>query len=80
MGLFLHVGWENIADRHCIGTNGGYWVYQIPSEPGRGILSLPNKHSSWFLIYTYVLFNFFFFLQTECPEKFTRIPKRSLEV
>lgn len=30
-------GVENLADRHSIGTNGGYRVHQIPSKPGRGI-------------------------------------------
>ena len=34
--------WENIADRHGIRTNGGYWIHQIPSKPGRGIFHLPN--------------------------------------
>jgi hypothetical protein len=37
-------GWvrANIADRHGIRTNGGYWIHQIPSKPGRGIFHLPN--------------------------------------
>ena len=33
---------ENLADRHSIGTNGGYRVHQIPSQPNRGIFKLPN--------------------------------------
>ncbi|XP_061967417.1 transcription factor bHLH110-like isoform X3 [Populus nigra] len=28
---------KNIADRHGIRINGGYWIHQIPSKPGRDI-------------------------------------------
>lgn len=40
------------------------------------VLSLPNKHSSWFLIY--ISYSNFFFLQIKCPEQLARISKLQL--
>lgn len=36
VGVFCMWGVENISDRYRIRTTGGYWVHQVPSEPGRG--------------------------------------------
>lgn len=49
----LNVGgmdWRIFADRHSIGTNGGYWIYQIPSKPSRGIYVILNFTSSNILL------------------------------
>lgn len=42
---------ENLADRHSIGTNGGYRVHQIPSQPNRGIFNFPT----FFLIFGFLI-------------------------
>jgi hypothetical protein len=45
-------GVENLADRHSIGINGGYWVHQIPSQPNRGIFT----SQTFFLIVDFLIY------------------------
>lgn len=46
---------ENIADRHSIRTNGGYWLHQIPSKPSRGTFT--SQHSLFLSFHINILFS-----------------------